>query len=204
MITIIDYGSGNLKSIRNGFVHMGVDVKISNNINELEEADALVLPGVGAFGTAMMNLQPYQQVIQDHINDEKPFLGICLGLQVLFTESQESPGVQGLNIFKGEVVHFNESIKDYGLKIPHMGWNNLQIKERYCPILEGINNDYMYFVHSYYVQPEDESIIVATVNYGVDVPAVICQNQVYATQFHPEKSGEIGLRILKNFIELIP
>ncbi len=204
MITIIDYGSGNLKSIRNGFSHIGVEVKVSRDICDLENADALVLPGVGAFGNAMMNLLPYQQIIREHINDGKPFLGVCLGLQVLFTKSQESEGIKGLNIFEGEVVHFNESLKEYGMKIPHMGWNNLQIKKTECPILNGIGNEYMYFVHSYYVQPEDETIIAATVDYGAEVPAVVYQDQIYATQFHPEKSGEIGLRILNNFVKTVP
>ncbi len=204
MITIIDYGSGNLKSIRNGFNHIGMDVNVSSDFNDLEKADALVLPGVGAFGNAMMNLQPYQQIIKEHINDGKPFLGVCLGLQVLFTKSQENIGVKGLNIFDGEVVRFNASLKEKGLKIPHMGWNNLQITKNECPILKDICNEYMYFVHSYYVQPEDENIIAATVDYEVQVPAVVYQDQIYATQFHPEKSGEIGLRILKNFVETIP
>ncbi len=204
MITIIDYGSGNLKSIRNGFSHIGVEVNVSHDIYALDKADALVLPGVGAFGNAMMNLQPYKQVIIEHINDGKPFLGICLGLQVLFTKSQESEGVKGLNIFEGEVMRFDESLKQQGKKIPHMGWNNLQIKKNECNILNGIGNEYMYFVHSYYVHPEDDDIVAATVNYGVEVPAVVYQDHAYATQFHPEKSGELGLRILNNFVETIP
>jgi glutamine amidotransferase len=203
MITIIDYGSGNLKSIRNGFTHIGVEVNISSDISDLEKADALVLPGVGAFGNAMANLQNYKEVILEHINDGKPFLGVCLGLQVLFPKSQESEGVKGLNIFEGEVLRFDESLKQEGMKIPHMGWNNLKIKNNDCAILNGIGNQYMYFVHSYYVHPEEENIIAATVNYGVEVPAVICQDHTYATQFHPEKSGEIGLKILNNFVEIV-
>jgi glutamine amidotransferase len=203
MITIIDYGSGNLKSIRNGFTHIGVEVSISSDICDLEKADAIVLPGVGAFGNAMKNLQTYKKVIREHIDDGKPFLGVCLGLQVLFSKSQESEGVKGLNIFEGEVLRFDESLKQEGMKIPHMGWNNLQIKNKECTILNGIGNHYMYFVHSYYVHPKDEDIIAAIANYGVKIPAVICQDHTYATQFHPEKSGEIGLMILKNFVETI-
>lgn len=202
MITIIDYGSGNLKSIRNGFSKIGVEARISREVRDIERAEALVLPGVGAFGTAMKNLQKYEKSIHEHVEGGKPFLGVCLGLQVLFTRSQESEGVNGLNIFQGDVIRFPESLKNHGMKIPHMGWNNLNIKKE-CPILEDIGSDYMYFVHSYYVQPSDKKIIAATVDYGVEVPAVICQDQVFATQFHPEKSGEIGLRILKNFVDLI-
>jgi len=202
MITIIDYGSGNLKSIANGFSRIGKKAKVSHDLCDLENAEALVLPGVGAFGTAMANLKKYEDTIHEHINSGKPFLGICLGLQVLFSHSQESKGVKGLNVFDGDVVMFPETLKKQEMKIPHMGWNNLQIK-RPCPVLKGIGSDYMYFVHSYYVQPSDEDIIAATVDYGVEVPAVICQDQIFATQFHPEKSGEIGLRILKNFVEMI-
>ena len=203
MITIIDYGSGNLKSIKNGFSKIGVDTSVSHDIQEMENADALILPGVGAFGNAMEKLRGYEEVIKVHIKNGKPFLGVCLGLQVLFTESEESPGLKGLEIFKGEVLHFPESVTAQGMKIPHMGWNKLKIKNE-CPILDGIGPEYMYFVHSYYVKPRDNSIIASTVDYGVDVPAVVCQGNVFATQFHPEKSGEAGLRILKNFVDLVP
>jgi imidazole glycerol-phosphate synthase subunit HisH len=203
MITIIDYGSGNLKSIKNGFSKIGVETVISHDPYEMKNADALVLPGVGAFGNAMEKLKGYEEVIKSHINDGKPFLGVCLGLQVLFTESEESPGLKGLEIFEGEVLHFPESVTAQGMKIPHMGWNKLKIRNE-CPILEGVGPEYMYFVHSYYVKPTDESIIAATVDYGVDVPAVVCRENVFATQFHPEKSGEIGLKILKNFVGLVP
>lgn len=202
MITIIDYGSGNLKSIKNGFTKIGVETRLSNDLNDLKEAEALVLPGVGAFGHTMDNLRKYGNTIQEHIDDEKPFFGICMGLQVLFTRSEESDGVEGLNIFEGEVKKFPDSLIKEGLKIPHMGWNNLQIK-RPCPILNDIGDDYMYFVHSYYVSPSDENVIAATIDYGMEIPAVICKDQVFATQFHPEKSGPVGLEILRNFVELI-
>ena len=198
MIVIIDYGSGNLKSIKNGFSKIGEETIVSEDIYEMENADALILPGVGSFGTAMEHLENYKDIIHEHIDAGKPFLGVCLGLQVLFTKSQESEGVKGLDVFKGEVAKIPE-----GLKIPHMGWNNLKIVNK-CKILDGISNDYMYFVHSYYVKPEDESIIAATTNYGIDLTAAVCKDNVFATQFHPEKSGEVGLNILRNFVRTIP
>jgi glutamine amidotransferase len=203
MITIIDYGSGNLKSIKNGFSKIGADAIVSSSIKEINDAEALVLPGVGAFGNAMENLGEYETAIKDHIDEGKPFLGVCLGLQILFSSSEESPGFPGLDIFKGEILHFPDSLKEKRLKIPQMGWNQLEIGNK-CPILVGVSNDFMYFVHSYYVNPQDTKIVAATVDYGIDVPAVICSNNVFATQFHPEKSGEKGLQILKNFVELVP
>lgn len=197
MIAIMDYGTGNLKSIRNGFLKVGVDATITRDPYKIENADALILPGVGAFGRAMKHLEDYKDLIHDYINSGKPFLGVCLGLQLLFTKSQEDEGIKGLDVFKGEVLRLPE-----GLKIPHMGWNNLKIVNK-CPIFKETGNDYVYFVHSYYVKPEDESIIAATTDYGIDVTAAICKDNVFATQFHPEKSGEVGLNILKNFVKEI-
>jgi len=197
MIAIMDYGTGNLKSIRNGFLKVGVDAEITKDPYTLEKADALILPGVGAFGRAMKHLEEYKGLIHDYIATGKPFLGVCLGLQLLFTKSQEDAGIEGLDLFKGEVVRLPE-----GLKIPHMGWNDLKIVNE-CPVLNGIGDDYVYFVHSYYVKPEDESIIAATTNYGIDVTAAVCKDNVFATQFHPEKSGEVGLNMLKNFVNEI-
>lgn len=202
MLTIIDYGSGNLKSMKNGFKKIGIKANVSSSLKEMKDAEALVLPGVGAFGNAMKGLRDYESVIKEHIENGKPFLGVCLGLQVLFTSSEESPDVGGLDLFRGEVCQFPHSLKEQGLKIPQMGWNQLEIKND-CPLLTGVRSDYMYFVHSYYVKPEDEKIISATVNYGIDVPAAVCKNNIFATQFHPEKSGKKGLQILKNFIDLI-
>jgi imidazole glycerol-phosphate synthase subunit HisH len=202
MIAIIDYGSGNLKSIRNGFQKIGADVLVTQDKDKLKKADTIILPGVGAFGNAMEHLKKYEEIIRQHIHDEKVFLGVCLGLQVLFSESEESPLVKGLNVFPGKVVRFPENLRNDGLKIPHMGWNNLNIKQK-SPLLEGIGRDYMYFVHSYYAQPDDEDVVVATVDYGVEVPAVVGQDNVFATQFHPEKSGAAGLEILKNFLERV-
>lgn len=202
MITIIDYGSGNLKSIKNGFRKIGVEAVISNKLADLRESEALILPGVGAFGNAMKSLREYKDVIHEHVDEGKPFLGICLGLQVLFTKSEESKGIEGLNLLEGDVIRFPDKLVADGMKIPHMGWNQLEIK-RPCPILDNVKNDYMYFVHSYYVSPADESTIAATVEYGIEVPAVICKENIYATQFHPEKSGPVGLEILRNFVGLI-
>lgn len=202
MITIIDYGSGNLKSIKNGFKKIGVETTLSNKLVDLRKSEALILPGVGAFGNAMKSLQDYKEVIHEHVDDGKPFLGICLGLQVIFTRSEESKGIEGLNLLEGEVIRFPDKLVADGMKIPHMGWNQLQIK-RPCPILNKIDKDYMYFVHSYYVSPSDDNTIAATVDYGIEVPAVICKDNIYATQFHPEKSGSVGLEILRNFMGLI-
>lgn len=197
MICIIDYGSGNLKSIYNGFRKIGQDPIVSDDVSKIKEADALVLPGVGAFGSAMNNLDSYKSAILGHIDDGKPFLGICLGLQVILSESEESPNIRGLNVFQGDVVRFPQ-----GRKIPHMGWNQLNI-QRECSILDGIGEEYFYFVHSYYANPKDDDVIVATTDYGMDVPAVLNKANVFATQFHPEKSGSVGLKILNNFVDLL-
>lgn len=197
MICIINYGSGNLRSIYNGFRKIGQNPIVSDDISKIKEADALVLPGVGAFGSAMDNLDIYKSTILDHVDDGKPFLGICLGLQVLLSESEECLDTRGLDIFSGNVLRF-----PVGRKIPHMGWNRLDINND-CPILDGIGDDYFYFVHSYYANPEDKDIIVATTDYGFDVPAVLNRDNVFATQFHPEKSGDVGLKILSNFVDLL-
>ncbi len=196
MITVIDYKSGNLRSISNSFKKIGYDVEISDDPSIISDAKHLVLPGVGAFGTAMENIEPYKDVIYEHIGDGKPFLGICLGLQVLLSSSDESPGVKGLDIFKGRVEKIPE-----GRKIPHMGWNQLkQVKD--CPILDGADGKFFYFVHSYHGVLDDLDKLSATCDYGFDVTAAISDNNVFATQFHPEKSGVPGLKILKNFVNL--
>ena len=196
MITIIDYKSGNLKSISNGFKKIGVDYKISDDKEVLADSDFLVLPGVGAFGSAMENLEPFKDIIYEHVNDDKPFLGICLGQQVLMGSSDESPGVEGLDLFKGHVELLPE-----GVKIPHMGWNKLKVVNN-SPILDEVDGEYFYFVHSYHVVPDNEEIVAGICEYGGDVVASLSQNNLFATQFHPEKSGIAGLKILKNFTKL--
>jgi len=196
MITIIDYKSGNLKSISNGFKKIGVDYQITDDKQVIADSDYLVLPGVGAFGSAMENLKPFEDVIYEHVQSDKPFLGICLGQQVLMSSSEESPGVKGLDLFKGHVELLGK-----GVKIPHMGWNKLKVVND-SSILEGIDGEYFYFVHSYHVVPDNEEIIAGTCEYGGDVVASLSQNNLFATQFHPEKSGIAGLKILKNFTNL--
>ena len=193
MITIIDYKSGNLKSISNGFKKIGAEYRITDDKEVIADADYLVLPGVGAFGSAMENLKPFEDVIHEHVSDDKPFLGIWLGQQVLLSESEESPGVKGLDLFKGHVELLPE-----GVKIPHMGWNKLKVTNN-SPILEGIDREFFYFVHSYHVIADDESIVAGVCEYGGDVVASLAQNNLFSTQFHPEKSGKYGLKILKNF-----
>ena len=197
MITIIDYKSGNLKSISNGFKKIGAEYRITDDKEVIADADYLVLPGVGAFGSAMENLKPFEDVIHEHVSDDKPFLGICLGQQVLLSESEESPGVKGLDLFKGHVELLPE-----GVKIPHMGWNKLKVTNN-SPILEGIDREFFYFVHSYHVIADDESIVAGVCEYGGDVVASLAQNNLFSTQFHPEKSGKYGLKILKNFTNVV-
>ena len=196
MITIIDYKSGNLKSISNGFKKIGVEYIITDDKEVIADSDYLVLPGVGAFGSAMENLEAFKDVIYEHVDADKPFLGICLGQQVLMSSSEESPGVKGLDLFKGHVEKLPE-----GVKIPHMGWNKLNVAND-SPILEGIDGEYFYFVHSYHTIPDDENIIAGTCDYGNSVVASLSQNNLFSTQFHPEKSGVAGLKILKNFTNL--
>ena len=192
----IDYKSGNLKSISNGFKKIGCDVEITSSIEKIADSDYLVLPGVGAFGSAMENLEEFKKVIHEHVDDDKPFLGVCLGQQVLMDSSEESPDVDGLKLFEGHACYLPE-----GLKIPHMGWNKLDVVKK-CPILEGVDKEYFYFVHSYHVVPDNDEIIAGTCDYGIDVVAALSRNNLFSTQFHPEKSGVAGLKILKNFVNL--
>ncbi len=197
MITIIDYGSGNLRSITNAFKKVGMEVKVTRDKKLIEEAEAIVLPGVGAFGKAMNNLENYKDIILQQIEDGKPFFGICLGLQLLLTKSEEDPNVKGLDVIPGKVIR----IPPLG-KVPHMGWNQLNIKGD-CPILEDIKDDYFYFLHSYYIKPRREDVVVATTTYVVEIPSVLYRDNIFATQFHPEKSATAGLKILKNFVEFL-
>ena len=200
MIAIIDYGMGNLRSVEKGFLKVGVEAQVVTDPNAVANASAVVLPGVGAFRDCMKNLEQASLIgpITRAIQNGKPFLGICLGLQVLFTESEEFGTYKGLDILKGKVVRFQVD-----LKVPHMGWNNVKILRR-PPIFEGINDaSFFYFVHSYYVAPVDSDIIAGTTDYGVTFTSMIWKDNILATQFHPEKSQEAGLRILRNFGDFV-
>lgn len=195
---IIDYGLGNLRSIEKALQYVGADVRISNEPSAIDNADALILPGVGAFRDAMMHFATLDRVVTDAVNEGKPLLGICLGMQMLATESEEGGLHKGLDIIPGRVIRFPVS----ELKVPHMGWNSLMIKKR-PPLLEGMEKgSFVYFVHSYHMET-DEKFKVALCNYGIDFPAIIANEggNVVGTQFHPEKSGPTGLRMLRNFVE---
>ena len=200
MIAIIDYDAGNLKSVEKALQFLGEEAVITRDKNVLLQADKVILPGVGAFGDAMEKLHHYDLVDTIHqiVEKKTPFLGICLGLQLLFERSDESMGVEGLGILKGEIVR----IPDTGLKIPHIGWNSLAIKED-ATLFKGLSDgSYVYFVHSYYLRAEDENIVKATTEYGTCIHASVEKDNVFACQFHPEKSGDVGLTILKNFAAL--
>ncbi len=202
-ITILDYGSGNILSIYNGFKKIGVDVNVSDDEDVISKSDAIILPGVGAYGAVMNNLDNYRKLIYEHVDNDKPLLGICLGLQVLFTSSEESPDVEGLNMFEGSVKRFDLP-DEY--KIPHMGWNQINVNDtptNDTTLLDNVDGEYMYFVHSYYIEPDDENLITSTCDYGMNVPVSIGRDNVHALQFHPEKSGKAGLEILKNFVDII-
>ncbi|MBI5203663.1 MAG: imidazole glycerol phosphate synthase subunit HisH [Nitrospirae bacterium] len=201
MIAIVDYGMGNLRSVEKGFLKVGVDARIVNDAASIDNAEGVVLPGVGAFMDCIKNLTDMKltEAIIKAIGKGKPFLGICLGLQVLFSESEEFGVCRGLNIFKGKVVRFPKM----ELKVPHMGWNTLDIKKR-PPIFDGIEDkSYFYFVHSFYVVPEDKDIISGTTDYGVNFTAMVWKDNVFAMQFHPEKSQELGLKILKGYGDFV-
>jgi imidazole glycerol-phosphate synthase subunit HisH len=205
MIAIIDYGMGNIRSVEKGFLKVGADVCITSDPKVIADASGVVLPGVGAFRDCMANLDKLAliDVIKKEINKGKPFLGICLGLQLLFTESEEFGLCKGLDIFHGRVVRFNfDSLAETPsgkLKIPHMGWNTAKIVRR-PPVFEEIPDEsYFYFVHSFYVVPEDTGIVATTTKHGLDFVSMIWKDNVFATQFHPEKSQKMGLKILKGF-----
>jgi glutamine amidotransferase len=196
MIAIVDYGMGNLRSVEKGFLKVGMDVKVVSHPKAINDAQAVVLPGVGSFKDCMRNLEHMSLVdpLIKSIKSGKPYLGICLGLQVLFAESEEFGFCKGFNIFEGKVLKFRVN-----LKVPHMGWNNITISRR-PPILDGIQDEaFFYFVHSFYVVPQGEEIIATTTDYGVRFTSMVWKDNIFATQFHPEKSQEMGLRILKNF-----
>ena len=201
MLAIIDYNAGNLKSVEKALHLLGEETVITRSFQEIEAADKVILPGVGAFGDAMEQLKKYEldKVIREVAAQGKPFLGICLGLQLLFEGSDESQGVEGLHILDGQVLRIPDTP---GLKIPHIGWNSLELAND-GRIFQGIENGaYVYFVHSYYLKAANEQIVKATTEYSTHIHASVEQGNVFACQFHPEKSGAVGLSILKNFAEL--
>lgn len=199
MVAIIDYGAGNLQSVKKALDFIGAKSIITADENEINAASHIILPGVGSFGDAMHSIREkgLEDVIKKSADGSKHFLGICLGLQLLFESSEESPGVDGLGIFKGSIVTIP---KDNGLKVPHIGWNSVSLKQT-DGIFEGLrDNSYFYFVHSYYLKDADEDVIAGTTEYGVPIQCAVQQGRVCATQFHPEKSSEAGLTILRNFV----
>ena len=201
-VAIVDYGMGNLRSVQKGFERVGCEAQVTRDLEKIASARGIVLPGVGAFNACMENLRRFGLVepIREVVRQKRPFLGICLGFQLLFSESEEFGPQKGLDLFPGKVVGFRS---DNGLKVPHMGWNRLERKKA-SPFLEGISDgDYVYFVHSYYVVPEDPSVIATTTPYGLSFASSIATDHLFACQFHPEKSQEIGLRILANFARFV-
>ena len=199
MVAIIDYGAGNLQSVKKALDFIGAKSIITADENEINAASHIILPGVGSFGDAMHSIREkgLEDVIKKSADGSKHFLGICLGLQLLFESSEESPGVAGLGIFKGKIVTIP---KDNGLKVPHIGWNSVSLKQT-DGIFENLrDNSYFYFVHSYYLKDADEKVVAGTTEYGVPIQCAVQQGRVSATQFHPEKSSEAGLTILRNFV----
>lgn len=198
MIAIIDYDAGNLRSVEKALHYLGEETVVTRDRQTLLAADKVILPGVGAFGEAMNRLHNYHlvEVIKEVAAGNKPFLGICLGLQLMFESSEEAEGIQGLGIFKGRIVRIPDAP---GLKIPHMGWNSLELKKD-TRLFAGIpSQSYVYFVHSYYLKAEREEEVAASTEYGITIHAAVEKGNIFACQFHPEKSGEVGLKILKNF-----
>ncbi len=201
MIVVIDYGMGNIGSVCNALQYVGVKHRVSENPDIIKDADGLILPGVGSFGDAMDNIvsRGLENPIKDFINSQKPFLGICLGYQLLFGTSEESPGSQGLGVLEGVVKKFPS---DMGLKVPHMGWNTITggVKTN---ILKKFNDKYVYFVHSYYVEPKGMNEFCCETTYGLKFASAIEYKNILACQFHPEKSGDDGLEILRNWTEAV-
>ena len=201
MIAIVDYDAGNIKSVEKALHFLGREALVTGDSEEILRADKVILPGVGAFGDAMDTIRGrgLDKVLRKVAENGTPFLGICLGLQLLFERSDEAPGAEGLGILKGEILRIPEK---EGLKIPHMGWNSVHLENngRLFPGIE--ENAYVYFVHSYYLKAGDESIVKASTEYGVHIHASVEKDNVFACQFHPEKSSDVGLHILKNFVEL--
>ena len=202
MIALIDYGAGNLLSVGKAFRHIGCEISVTSDPKELKAASAAVLPGVGAFGDAMgcLRRSGLTKPVLDFLASGKPFLGICLGMQLLFEGSEESPDVPGLGVFRGEILRIPDAP---GLKIPHIGWNRLDLRAK-DGLYAGLEpNPYVYFVHSYYLKAEDPGIVSATAKYGVTLDASVRHGNIMATQFHPEKSGRTGIAMLRNFASMI-
>ena len=202
MIAIVDYDAGNIKSVEKALQHIGADCVITRDLATIEQADKVIVPGVGAFEDAMNKMNAYRltDVLRRVAKNGTPIMGICVGLQLFFERSDESEhDVEGLGLLPGEIVHFP---KADGFKIPHMGWNSLHVKPD-SRLLKGISeNSFVYFVHSYYLQAKNVEDVVATTDYIVDVHAAVEHNNIFATQFHPEKSGDVGLQILQNFVSI--
>lgn len=201
MIAIIDYDAGNLKSVEKALQFLGQECVITRDFHEIKKADKVILPGVGSFGDAMSQLKKYEldKVIHEVAAEQKPFLGICLGLQLLFEGSEESEGVEGLHLLDGEILRIPEQ---EGLKIPNIGWNSLDLQNN-GRLFENLNgNPFVYFVHSYYLKAREESIVKATTEYSTHIHASVEKDNIFACQFHPEKSGTVGLQILSNFAKL--
>ncbi len=198
MIALIDYGMGNLLSVLKALEHVGGKIEICSDAASIKKADAVILPGVGNFGDGMENLysRNLAQPVKDAVAAGKPLLGICLGMQMLMEASEEAPGVEGLGIFKGKSVKFPSN----GLKVPHIGWNSVKVTQKRKELESVHDGEFFYFVHSYYVKPEDSSITALSCSYGLDFAAALGAGNVFATQFHPEKSQDAGLKILQNFV----
>lgn len=200
MIALIDYGMGNLGSVSNALAFIGADYEITSDPGAIAAADGAILPGVGAFGDCMANLREYGLVeaIREYVAADRPFMGICLGLQLLFTEGEEMGTHAGLDIIPGRVIRFT-----HALKIPQIGWNQIALRQD-CPQLAGVpEGAYVYFVHSYHVVPEDESVIATTTDYSYEFVSAIRRGNLFATQFHPEKSADVGLAMLRNFLKVV-
>ncbi len=197
MITLIDYGMGNLKSLANAFESIGARVQFASTPKDIESATKLVFPGVGNFGKAVEQLKKkgLDKAIKKSIQNNTPFLGICLGLQLLFEKSREAPNSRGLGIFKGEVLKFK------GVKVPHIGWNQIRIIKQNSLFKKVKSKSFAYFMHSFYALPSEKKVVLAKTDYKIDFCSAVAKNNVFGVQFHPEKSGGIGLEILKNFIE---